>query len=117
MPPDTVAFRLTHTSTFAVALLMFLGQLAAFTAQWALAGPARLLVSAVRWMSQNRSLSTRAGAATPLARLCADLGRRACPDLPPDRHPGDVGLPPMCGETDPRGSRTRAAPPRRARLR
>ena len=48
MPPDTLAFGLTYTGTLAVALLMFFGQLAAFTALLALAGTVRLLAYAVR---------------------------------------------------------------------
>lgn len=42
--PSILAFTLTYTGTLAVALLMFLGQLAAFTVLLALAGAAKLLI-------------------------------------------------------------------------
>ena len=46
--PSTLAFTLTYTGTLAVALLMFLGQLAACTILLGLAGAVKLLIVPVR---------------------------------------------------------------------
>ncbi|MET4096935.1 hypothetical protein [Arthrobacter sp. UYCu712] len=53
--PSTLAFGLTYTGTLVVALLMFLGQVAAFTALLAMAGTAKLLVVSVRALLRPRS--------------------------------------------------------------
>ncbi|QHK19742.1 hypothetical protein GU243_08385 [Pseudarthrobacter psychrotolerans] len=53
--PSTLAFSLTYTGTLVVALLMFLSQVAAFTALLALAGTLRLLVVSVRALLRPRS--------------------------------------------------------------
>jgi two-component system OmpR family response regulator len=52
--PSTLAFGLTYAGTLAVALLMLLGQLAAFTALLAIIGTARLLVVSVRALMRPR---------------------------------------------------------------
>ena len=54
--PSTLAFGLTYTGTLVVALLMFLGQLAAFTALLAVAGIVRLVVMSVRALLRPRSV-------------------------------------------------------------
>lgn len=52
--PSTLAFGLTYAGTLAVALLMFLGQLAAFTALLAIIGTAKLLDISVRALIRPR---------------------------------------------------------------
>jgi hypothetical protein len=52
--PSALAFGLTYAGTLAVALLMLLGQLAAFTALLAIIGTARLLVVPVRALMRPR---------------------------------------------------------------
>lgn len=45
---STLVFNLTHADTLGAALLMLLGQLAAFTALLAIAATAKLLIYAIR---------------------------------------------------------------------
>lgn len=52
---STLAFALTYTGTLTVALLMFLGQFAAFTVLLALIGMGRLLVVSMRALLRPRS--------------------------------------------------------------
>ncbi|WP_427136657.1 hypothetical protein [Pseudarthrobacter sp. S9] len=61
--PDatTLVFSLTYVGTLAVALLMFLGQLIAFTALLALAATGRLLTYAVRALLRRLRYPADAG--------------------------------------------------------
>lgn len=51
---STLVFTLTYAGTLGVALLMFLGQLAAFTALLAIAASAKLLIHAARASRRRR---------------------------------------------------------------
>ena len=58
--PSTLAFGLTYTGTLAVALLMFLGQLAAFAILLAVAGIVRLVAYPIRTSLRPLTNSGRA---------------------------------------------------------
>lgn len=55
--PSILTFTLTYAATLAVAALMFLGQVIAFTVMLALAGTARFLTYAARVITRRRHRS------------------------------------------------------------
>jgi hypothetical protein len=79
---ETLTLALTFTGTLAVAALMFLGQLAAFTVLLALAGIVRLLTLPVAARTRRKKPTPTEHARSTKCGLAADPGMRQ-PGLAP----------------------------------